>query len=54
VNDISGIASTPDGQGYYVVGADGSVYAFGDAVSQGSLPGVGVHVADIVGAVPTS
>ena len=48
VNNIAGIASTPDGQGYYVVGADGAVYAFGDATSHGSLPGLGVRVSNIV------
>jgi len=29
------------------------VFAFGDATSQGSLPGVGVHLNNVVGAVPT-
>jgi hypothetical protein len=34
--------------GYWLVGADGSVYGF-DAPSDGSLPGLGQHVSDIVG-----
>jgi hypothetical protein len=47
------IVPTPDGGGYWLIGSDGGVFAFGDATSQGSLPGVGVHVNNIVGAVPT-
>ena len=34
-----------------MVGYDGGVFAFGDAGFSGSLPGLGVHVADIVGVV---
>ena len=30
------IAATPDGQGFYVLGADGSVHAYGDAVARGN------------------
>jgi hypothetical protein len=33
---IVGISATPDGQGYWLVGADGGVFAFGDAVFHGS------------------
>ncbi len=40
-------------QGYWMVGKDGGVFAFGDAGFVGSLPGLGVHVSDIVGVVPT-
>ena len=29
------MAATPDGQGYWLVGANGSVYSFGDAVFYG-------------------
>ena len=36
---IAGIASTPDGAGYWVAGTDGDVYAFGDAASYGSRAG---------------
>ena len=53
VNDIVGIAPTPDDHGYYLVGKDGGVFAFGDAVYQGSLPGLGLKVGDIVGIVAT-
>lgn len=34
---IVGISSTSDLLGYWLVGADGSVYAFGDASLHGSL-----------------
>ena len=53
VSDIVGIVPNPDSKGYWLVGADGGVFAFGDAPNLGSLPGVGVNVDDVVGAVPT-
>jgi hypothetical protein len=34
---IVGIAATPDGRGYWIVGANGAVTAFGDAKFFGSL-----------------
>jgi hypothetical protein len=37
---VVAMAPTPDGQGYWLVGADGEVYAFGDARSFGSAGGV--------------
>ncbi|MGO9458058.1 MAG: hypothetical protein ACLP62_13625 [Acidimicrobiales bacterium] len=40
--------------GYRPIGADGGIFDFGDAGFVGSLPGVAVHVTDIVGAVPTT
>jgi len=33
---IVGISASPDGGGYWLVGADGGVFAFGDAVFYGS------------------
>jgi hypothetical protein len=36
---IVGIASTPDGKGYWLVGADGGVFTFGDAQFYGSMGG---------------
>jgi hypothetical protein len=39
--------------GYWMVGADGSVFSFGGAPFEGSLPGLGVHVSNIVAIVPT-
>ena len=53
IANIVGVVPTTDGGGYWVVGADGGVFAFGDAKFLGSLPGVEVHVSDIVGIVPT-
>ena len=40
---ITGLAETPDGHGYWLVGADGGVFSFGDAQFYGSLPGIGVQ-----------
>ncbi len=54
VSNIVQVRPTPDGFGYWLVGSDGSVYAFGDAPYLGSLPGLGVHVSDVVGLVPFS
>jgi len=54
VSDIGQVRPTPDGFGYWLVGSDGSVYSFGDAPYFGSLPGLGLHVSDIVGLVPFS
>ena len=44
----------PPSPGYWMVGSDGGVFGFGDAGFVGSLPGLGVHVSDIVAMVPTS
>jgi len=50
-----GIAATPDGQGYWLVRADGGVAAFGDARFYGSLPEAKARpMAPIVGMAPTS
>ncbi len=40
--------------GYWMVGSDGSVFSFGGAPYEGSLPGLGVHASDIVAVVPTA
>ena len=37
---VNGIAPTPDDKGYWIVSADGGVFAFGDAGFYGSVPGV--------------
>lgn len=34
---LVGFVPTPTGQGYWMILADGAVYAFGDAVFQGRL-----------------
>jgi hypothetical protein len=51
---VSAMAATPDGKGYWLAGQDGGVFAFGDAPFEGSLPGMGVQVDDIVGMAATS
>jgi hypothetical protein len=46
---VVGMATTADGGGYWLVAADGGVFTFGDAAYEGSLPGLGIHVSDVVG-----
>jgi hypothetical protein len=53
INYFSGIASTPDGGGYWLVGIDGGVFAYGDAVFYGSMGGQQV-VAPVDGIARTS
>ena len=48
-----GATPTPAGKGYWLVGQDGGVFTFGDAHYFGSLPGIGVHVSDVVGMAST-
>lgn len=62
---IVAMAATPDGKGYWLVGRDGGVFAFGDASYEGSVPGAELaatpspvgqalaRVRDIVGITPT-
>jgi len=38
---IVGMVPTSDGGGYFLVGSDGGVFAFGDAKFEGSCPGIG-------------
>jgi hypothetical protein len=35
--------------GFWLFGKDGGVFSYGDAPYEGSLPGLGIHVTDIVG-----
>ena len=51
-DEIVGIAATPDGDGYWLVGSDGSVLSFGDAHYYGSTGGKPLH-APIVAMAPT-
>ena len=39
IDYFSGIASTPDGHGYWLVGIDGGVFSYGDAAFYGSMGG---------------
>jgi hypothetical protein len=48
-----GIVATADGNGYWLVQADGTVHAFGDAGSYGSLPAAKTAGAPIVGMART-
>ncbi len=38
-----GMAPTPDGRGYWVVGANGSLFGFGDATFEGSADGLALN-----------
>jgi len=49
---IVGIASTPDGGGYWLVAADGGVFSYGDAAFHGSAGGLVLN-APVVGMAPT-
>ena len=40
---ITGMATTPDGKGYWLVAADGGVFAFGDSAFEGSTGGLALH-----------
>jgi hypothetical protein len=56
---VSGIATTPDGRGWFAVTVDGLVHTAGDAVFRGDLlhparGGEAVHVSDIVALVATA
>jgi hypothetical protein len=50
---VVGMAPTPDGRGYWLVGGNGAVLAFGDAQSYGSLSGDSLNQ-PIVGLAPTA
>jgi L,D-peptidoglycan transpeptidase YkuD (ErfK/YbiS/YcfS/YnhG family) len=49
---IVGMAATPDGHGYWLVGSDGGVFTFGDASFYGSTGALHLN-APIVGMAPT-
>jgi hypothetical protein len=36
---VVGMATSPDGQGYWEVASDGGIFSFGDAVFHGSMGG---------------
>jgi hypothetical protein len=49
---VTGMAATPDGKGYWLVGADGGVFAFGDAMYYGSVATTALN-GPIVAITPT-
>jgi hypothetical protein len=49
---VVGFAATPDGLGYWLVGSDGGVFNFGDAMFYGSMGGGGL-TAPVVGMAAT-
>jgi len=53
IDYFSGIASTPDGGGYWLVGIDGGVFAYGDANYYGSMGGQALN-APVAGIARTS
>jgi hypothetical protein len=48
IGNVVGVVATQDNQGYWMVGSDGGVFAFGDAGFVGSVPSLGDHVSNIV------
>jgi hypothetical protein len=46
---IVGMVRTPTGNGYWLVAGDGGIFTFGDAAYDGSVPGLGVHIHNVVG-----
>ena len=43
LNDpVTGIAGTPNGGGYWLVGSDGGIFNYGNAGFFGSVPGQGI------------
>ena len=52
VAPVVGAAATPDGLGYWVVAADGGVFAYGDAAFEGSTGGIRLN-APVVGMAAT-
>lgn len=49
---IAGMVPSADGRGYFMVGSDGGVFAFGDAKFAGSCPGIGGCSGAAVAVVP--
>ncbi len=49
---IVGMVPSASGAGYFMIGSDGGVFAFGDAQYEGSCPGIGGCVGAAVGVAP--
>ncbi len=50
---VVGMASSPDGLGYWLVGSDGGIFCYGDAQFHGSMSGLSL-AAPIVAMTPDS
>jgi len=50
---IMGVTVSPTGHGYRLVSRDGGVFSFGNVAYAGSLPGLHMHVADVIGVAST-
>jgi hypothetical protein len=48
------VGETYTATGYVMAGSDGAAYTFGGAAYEGSLPGLGIHVNDVVGVAETA
>ena len=48
------VGETYTGSGYVLAGSNGAAYTFGSAAYEGSLPGLGVHVNNVVGVAETA
>jgi hypothetical protein len=48
------VVASPAGAGYLLVGSDGGVFAFGNTHFYGSLPGLGIRVSNVRGALLSS
>ncbi len=48
------VGETYTASGYVMAGSDGAAYTFGGAAYVGSLPGLGIHVNDVVGVAETA
>ena len=46
---VFAITPTSAGKGYWFVARDGGVFTYGDGVFHGSVPALGIHIANIVG-----
>jgi len=53
-SNIVGMAPTPDGNGYWLIGSDAGCMPSATPNFAESLPGIGVHTGDIVGIATTS
>ena len=53
---IVGMAATADGRGYWLVAADGGIFAFGDAAFDGSMGGTALNrpIVGIAATTPTA